>query len=166
MSKQSLKHSTLTRFSTNITHNKFLWIFFANVYFAFTALLTSLLILIFFGKNGSMLFEVVHLVFESSDWLYGYSKLWLCSLLANSNLSDIVPSTACLLWLILLQVHKEIWNEHEKNHLYQQLEVASGTKHMHCKQIYPRCYKRQREANNMYCGRYCSVLLFDLKHQH
>ena len=36
--------------------------------------------------------------------------------------------------------------------------------HMHCKQKYPRCYKRQREANDMSCDMYCtcSVLLFDL----
>ena len=51
-----------------------------------------------------------------------------------------------LVWLTLHQTHKEIWNEHEKNHLYQQMWVESGIKHMYCMQIYPRCSKRRRET--------------------
>ena len=138
---------------------------FVSVFFAFTAFLTNFSIFTSWGKVGNVSFEEVHLVFESSHSLFRHQKLWWRSLLENSNRSGIVLPTACLVLLILHQTHKEIWNEHEKKHLYQQLEVASGIKQMYCKEIYPRCYKRRRETNNMSWDMCCRVLLFDLMHQ-
>ena len=134
-----MKDSIFTNSNIIITRNKFLLTFLACVFVAFPALLTNFsiftscekviasLVFCFFGGGrrgvrrlvGSGVGRAggVHLAFESSDWLFGYRKLWLHSLLANSNLSDIVLSTASLIWLVLLQVHKDICYEHKKNHL-------------------------------------------------